>query len=191
MTTKLTQHPDTLLPFYVNGTLSAAQKAEVLQHLETCERCWAEIKYLEKIRQHIKELTPAQPPGELGLRRLLRDVKREKTRKTPATWWKPAMAAAMLVIVLQAGLLLQHQDSSETYAPLGVTQSGIQISFKPTATEAQIRLLLNRVNARITDGPGALGVYRIELQNKTLTPEQYRTVLAQLRQQEIVLEVVP
>lgn len=191
MSNNIQEHPQSLLPFYVNGSLSLEQQAEIEQHLQVCERCREEIRFLNKLRQQVKHTTLATGPGELGLHRLLRDVKRDQSRVSVSRRWKPAMAAAVMVIVLQSVLLFRPQPVQQTYIPLGVQQTGIQITFQPTATEAQIREVLNRVHARIIDGPSALGVYQIELLDKQLTSQQREAIITRLRTQAIVQDVSP
>ena len=189
MNNEIQDHPETLLPFYVNDSLSPEQRAQVDQHVQDCDHCRDEIRFLTALRRQVKQTTTTASPGELGLRRLMRDVKREQSRRVVSRWWKPAMAAAIMVIVLQSALLFQQQHTQPTYIPLGGAESGLQITFQPTATEAQIRELLNQAHARIIDGPGALGVYRIQLLNQQLTPQQREAIIAQLRQQAIVQDV--
>ena len=191
MSSDIQDHPQSLLPFYVNGSLSLEQQTEIELHLQVCDHCREEIHFLNKLRQQVKRSTIAAGPGELGLRRLLRDVKRDQSRVIVLRWWKPAMTAAVLVIVLQSVLLLRPQPAQQTYAPLGVQQTGIQIIFQPTATEVQIRKVLNQVHARIIDGPSALGVYQIELLDKQLTSRQREATIARLRSQTIVQDVSP
>jgi len=189
MNINIQEHPDSLLPFYVNGSLTAEQNHNVEQHLQTCERCRNEIQFLAKLREQVKHAVSVQAPGELGLRRLMRDVKRGKTRSSMSRWYKPAFAAAILVIVLQTAVFLHQQSTPQTYTPLGTSQVGIQITFTPTASEAQIRALMNQVHARIIDGPGALGIYRIELLEKNLTVQQRQALIERLRAQQIVQDV--
>jgi len=191
MSINLQEHPDSLLPFYVNGSLTAEQYHDVELHLQACERCREEIRFLAKLREQIKQAAPVQAPGELGLRRLMRDVKRDKTRSAMARWYKPAIAAAMLVIVLQTAIFLHQQPARQSYTPLGEHQPGIQITFRPSATEAQIREILNQVHARIIDGPGALGIYHIELMEKNLNAQQRQILIDKLRAQAIVQDVSP
>jgi hypothetical protein len=192
MTTDL-KHPHHLLPFYVNGSLDKAQLQEVEQHLASCERCRNEVAFLRKLRDQVKQIKPEHSPAELGLRRLLRDIKQEQPLKRHMNWWRPALAAAMLVIVFQAGVFLHYKGSSDSYQQLGGTEPGIQVMFRPTASEAQIQKVLRASGAHIIDGPSALGIYRIELQIKVDTPEhrqQRAELIQQLRQHSDVIQAV-
>ncbi len=162
-------HPDELLSWYVNGTLEGPERARVEKHLESCRRCRDEAAWLARLREQIKAEGGADAPGELGLRRLMRQVRgsEAKPRARRLQWWQPALAAAVVVIVIQSVLLVKPWQEAETgIVPLGMQVSGavVQVEFAPTATEAQIREVLQAVDGIIVDGPGALGVYRIRLQ---------------------------
>ncbi len=83
----------------------------------------------------------------------------------------PALVLAMLVIVVQGGFLLhtvlpQAHDGAEVRSlPAGPSVEGrlFRVSFKPTATEADIRLLLIEVQGNIESGPGQLGDYYVRV----------------------------
>jgi Putative zinc-finger len=159
-------HPDDLLPWYANGTLAGEERARVEKHLESCERCRQELALMHALRSSVKELGAADAPGEFGRRRLMRDVK--SSRVGGQRWWRPVLAAAAVVIVVQTlalATLLWPREPAIT--PLGGNAvSGaalLQVRFTPTATEAEIRAALDEVNGTIVDGPGALGVYSVRV----------------------------
>jgi anti-sigma factor RsiW len=178
-------HPDELLAWYANETLELAERAIVDEHLKNCERCRDEVVFLRALRRGVKAVGETNAPGELGLKRLMRDV-----RARPATernWWRPALAAAAVVIVVQAALLATFWPRESGITPLGGTKRDgvVQIQFQPTATEAQIRALLQETGATLIDGPGALGVYRIVL-------DKPDPALTQLRaRNDVVKHVAP
>lgn len=160
------EHPDELLAWYVNGTLTAKEHHDVAQHLETCVRCQREIALLQTIRVQIKTDKP-DAPGAFGLNRLMRDIHRKET--TPAhkrNWWQPGLAAAAIIIVIQGIVLLNLFHQPAPITPLGEpsTQAVVlQVRFSPNATEQQIRDLLQKIHGTLVGGPGALGVYRVQL----------------------------
>jgi anti-sigma factor RsiW len=158
-------HPDLLLAWFVNGTLEASERAAVEEHLRGCARCRGEVTFLGVLRQGVKALSGAEGPGELGRKRLLRDVRSE--RRAARTWWRPALAAAAAVIVVQGIVLANLWTRDAAIVPLGgpgAVGAIVQVQFAPTATEAQIRGLLQEVGGTLIDGPGALGVYRVRVE---------------------------
>jgi len=156
-------HPDELLPWYANRSLAGAERDAVEAHLRECARCRAELEILGALREQVKRSAPAQVADEVGLRRLLRAVRREAAR--PRRRFALAAAAAV-VIVVQAGLIGWLATREAPFEPLGERAPAgvvLQLRFDPAATEAQIRALLEAHDAVMIDGPSALGVYRVRL----------------------------
>jgi len=172
---KRLDHPDELLPWYVNGTLAVGERQDVEAHLQSCERCRQEIAWLQNLRAQVKA-DAASSPGELGLHRLLREAKAEKSAaRQPRQWWRPALAAAAVLIIIQSAVLINLLNRPAAITPLGgPVAEGIvlQVKFAPNATETQIRELLQKTGATFIDGPGALGVYRLRLEDVTATQDQ-------------------
>ncbi len=159
---------DELLPAYVNGTLSAEQRSAVETYLADHPDARAEVEWLRELRSGMRDLPLENAPGELGWQRLRRNLPKEVPSAAPRTsrWWKPAMAAAALIIVVQAALLAGLRPSADGFQPLSGPVGGdriIQIQFQPTATEAQIRQLLQQVDGQLVDGPSAIGLYHVRI----------------------------
>lgn len=186
------EHPDELLPWYANGSLKPQERAQVEHHLQACARCRAQVEFLAAVRRQIQS-EPLQAPDELGLRRLLRTVRAQADRRR--SWWRPALAAAVLVILAQTALLVSLWPGSESrITPLGAPPGEgvlIQVQFAPQATEAQIRALLGEIRGEIVAGPGALGVYRIRVEGVDASgSEEVESIVARLRRQDdLVLHV--
>ncbi len=192
-------HPEELLPWFVNETLSTEERHSVEQHLDTCPQCQQEIELLQKMRTHVKEIH-TESPGEFGLNRLLSTVRNDRTaseapQQTSSQWWKTAFAiAASLIIFIQAGLLIDTWYISKPMVPLsGPQENGIvlQVSFTPTTTEAQIREVITAVHGRFIDGPSSLGIYRIRLDDTENSSKATvdRTIQHLRQKTEIILHI--
>jgi anti-sigma factor RsiW len=165
---KSEQHLDELLPWFANRTLGDVERREVEAHLATCERCRGELAWLESLQRDVAEHEFAQAPGEFGLNRLLQNVRQRPRFAARHRWLAPALAASLAVVVLQGVVLVQLWTRPETIAPLGrktLDADVLQIRFNPRATEADIRDALQAVGASLIDGPGALGIYRVQLES--------------------------
>jgi anti-sigma factor RsiW len=158
-------HPDDLLAWYVNGTLDGAERGAVETHLRACQRCRDEVTFLGALRQGVKATGTVSSPGELGWMRLRRDA-RAQTRASRFRWQPALAAAAAVLIVLQAAILVNFWPREAPITPLGATKPDgivLQVRFRPNATEAHIRELLQQTGGTLIDGPGALGVYRVRI----------------------------
>lgn len=159
-------HPDELLPWYANGTLAGAELEAVEAHLRGCARCRAEVELLGELREKVKQSAPVAVPDEVGLQRLLREARRSRLAH-PHRWLRPALAAAVAAIVVQAALIgWLWTTRAPVMEPLGEgTPAGVvlQVRFDPAAPEARIRAFLQDHDAVVIDGPSALGVYRVRL----------------------------
>jgi hypothetical protein len=172
---KTDTHPDELLTWYVNGTLELSARVAVEQHLTDCARCRDEVVFLRALRHGVKAVSGSDVPGELGLKRLLREVRGTPAPKS-STWWKPALAVAALLIVVQGTLLSIFWPQDATITPLGghATEGVLQVQFHPNTTEAQIRRLLTEEKATFVDGPSALGIYQIRAERLQPTLDELR-----------------
>ena len=122
---------------------------------------------------------PAQPvrlqvtPLEMAMRRLKTQI-RIRADSAIAWWQKPmvgVLAAAM--IVTQMGLLAAVVKQMDQVTPVTESVSPasgapsldgmkvLTIVFKDSASLLDVRTLIDNVQGRVIDGPGALGVWRV------------------------------
>jgi len=169
-----------LLPWYVSGTLSTAERREADEHLAQCSSCREELAQLRliatrvraaaaaeesapdifpQVKSRLPALPPALPPARRtwiaeGLRRLF----------SPS--WVPA--TALVLLLAQSGALIWSWQRTEDRAPvasrgLGSPTTHVNVTFEPTATEQQLREVLQDAHARVVGGPTSGGVYRVEI----------------------------
>lgn len=165
-----------LLPWLHNGSLDGREE-ELARELEDSQEGFgvAEKQFDDALRSILKQQA-VYSPGEFGWHRLQQDISKlpvEKPRAAKSTkWYKPAMAAAIFLIIIQGGFIMYTLQEPVTYTQLGQQRTYsvvLQIEFQPDATEERIRSLLSMVDGRLIDGPGAIGIYRVALD---LSPEQ-------------------
>lgn len=164
-----------LLPFYLNGTLSADENNKVAEALAQDEALQAELSLLKNIQHQIKTQEFQQSPGELGLKRLQRDITKsvqaqQQNNTTTSRFWPLTAAAACLIVILQTGYMISNSTSNSTLSPAGGTSllnavPTHSVTFIPSAQEQDIRTLLLSLNATIVAGPSALGVYKLHIRN--------------------------
>lgn len=160
-------HPQDLLPWYVNGSLSDVERRQVETHLQQCADCRAEVGFLQSLGKVVREDTDTVP-AEFMWHRLQRDMRRggNAAARDGRRWWLPSLAAAALVVIaIQGVALFNLQQQTGGYQLAGKALGGtvLQAKLVPAATEKQIRDALAVANAEIISGPSAAGVYRVRL----------------------------
>jgi len=181
---------DELLPFYVNGTLSEADRAWVEDYLRQHPGAAAELHWYESLQTKLREDLPPVS-SEIGLERAIQRIRKEGsapqlTRRaagpslvdrlrdffasiTPQAVLRPALAGALAVVALQAVVIVQmadEDDATQLRAIQGsLAEKGpyVKVNFKPDAREADIRLLLVEVHGSLAAGPGQLGDYYVRI----------------------------
>ncbi len=176
---------DKLLPWHINNTLSPEEQAEVIAYLGAGgKEAEAELQLLQKMAEQSLQSSSVLSPGELGWKRLQQQIRAERKQDEPMqpkvdspTWYKPALAAALAIIVVQGALLLGNKSGSgdDLYQPLSSSQAQtplLQVQFSPAATAQQMRELLRAARVTIVDGPSAAGIYRLKATPATLAATQ-------------------
>ena len=181
---------DELLPFYVNGTLNAEDRAWVDDYLREHPGAAAELRWYQSLRTRLQEDAPAVS-SEVGLDRAIQRIRTEgptpvlPRRAAAPGWWerardfvasvvpqpvlRPALAAALAVVALQAVVIVQMAGEDESSQLRSVPGSAVEqgpylkLNFKPDAREADIRLLLVEVQGTLAAGPGQLGDYYVRV----------------------------
>jgi hypothetical protein len=188
---------DELLPFYANGTLSAADRDWVDTYLREHPSARAELQWYESLQSRLREDVPAVS-SEIGLDRTMQRIRSEKrvSQAAPAVsapsafarlrdWvagiipqpmLRPAFGAALAVVVIQAGviggLVANRDDDSEIRAmkASAVVEKGpyLKLNFKADARETDIRMLLVEVHGSLAAGPGQLGDYYVRVPDQPI-----------------------
>jgi hypothetical protein len=168
-----------LLPFYVNGTLEEFESQFVEQALAENEDLYQEYSFLKVLHTNVQN-DEASSPGELGLKRLQRELKKEQSSHTLLNQgnhqpvvnnrWKMTAMAACLMLVIQTVFYFSVDPDSDVYTAAGGGTPAIEnnryvvsVTFVPSVTEQQIRDLLLETKATIIGGPTALGVYQLSI----------------------------
>jgi len=182
-----------LLPWFVNGTLAAAEAAPVAAHLAECSRCQADAAALAAVRAVPIDVDAggSVERGWAGLRSRLDGRPTETKRSRDRPWWKPslqlALAAQAVVMLALVGALIATTARNEPYRALGSAPAAIEANalavFRADATEQQMREALRAAGARIVGGPTISDAYLLRMAD--LQPDS----LARLRAQPGVLRV--
>lgn len=200
----MTENPkdlEQLLPFYANGTLEGQEKIEVEKRLEEDETFRLELDYLKALRKQIQQDVPSSSPGELGLARLNKVLNEERDTteyENPANdnnIWRIAAIAAVVMLILSMGVQvftpLTNTDSYVTASGNSgqASQQVLQVFFKDTTPEGQLRALLIKEKLTIIEGPTELGFYRLA-PRKMLSDEELSSLIKRLSATDAVEEAL-
>jgi len=211
---------DELLPFYVNGTLSNADRAWVDGYLSEHPAAAAELNWYQSLQTKLREDVPAVS-SEVGLERALRRIRTEgpapqsaRRAAAPSTlerlrdWFstivpqpvlRPAFAGALAVVALQTAVIVQlvvdrDDESNQIRAIQGsVVDKGpyLKVNFKGDAREADIRMLLVEVHGSLAAGPGQLGDYYVRIPAQQLAAVTDRLKASGIVDDVAVVDALP
>jgi hypothetical protein len=180
---------DELLPFYVNETLDEADRAWVDDYLREHPKSAAELQWYRSLQETMQRDMPPVP-AEIGLDKVMARIRAERAPSraakaapgfgerlreffasiTPQPMLKPALAAALAVVVVQGfvigNLVTKTDESSEIRAVKPtVVEAGpyLKVNFKADAREADIRMLLVEIDGSLAGGPGQLGDWYVRI----------------------------
>lgn len=180
-----------LLPWFVNNTLTQHDRQFVQQYLAEFPESALELAATQTLRQSIRENTPtiAADVGFDNLMTRIAQDKAAKARAPAQTslldklshffagfQMRPAYMAAACVMLVQAGIIGmliqkagQENADSDRYATYRSVPNGhgsmavplLRLTFKPEATEKEIRELLIDIGGAIVGGPSQFGDYLV------------------------------
>ena len=150
-----------LLPFWINGSLSADEAAEVAAAVAANPALADEAAFLRALRDRMQAEPPGYSPGEIGLARLKRQLAPQTAPR------RVSLATAAAVALIAAGLgfaaqtLLRPAPVEYIQASGGTDGPALLVAFQPTAPAQAISQALLAEGLTILDGPSALGLYRL------------------------------
>ena len=169
-----------ILPWYVNGSLTGAERTRVDTHLKECLSCRREFAALKILATHTA-LPIHEDECEAALRRLTQRLDRVPSRPRHLPW------AAAATLVLTTGLISWLADNAQAStawlrnagysmrtadaARPGLGGPQVRLAFDDDITERQLRSLVLGVGAAVVEGPTPQGIYTLEFSRSTAMDE--------------------
>ncbi|MBX3235543.1 MAG: zf-HC2 domain-containing protein [Nitrospiraceae bacterium] len=207
-------HPTALLlPWYVSGTLKDQERLAVEHHLADCDACRREMEELKALRLPMRDAFAATPAPAPRLKTAVMAKIQSAREDRPASnsqpaalpvgetleqWfrnlfaprWMPTLAATLLVgqlllLLWSAGQQSPLPPSTISTRAVAPVSTKVQILFQESVTEAQIRRIVQGLQGRIVDGPGADGRYTVEV--GPAVADQVDARIQSLRQQSKII----
>lgn len=210
-----------LLPWLANGRLTAAERAEVEEHVRACADCAREVAWQQLMCQTLAEPDRVSYAPGPSLRKLFeridgrpdgraartappaRPVRRSDPPARAA--WRPvglSWAAGLVLVVGLAALLAPtaYRWSQPLYAThtaaVPATPDVLHIAFQRSLTIGEVEELLHTAGARVVEGPDATGIFGVTPVGsapgaRAMSPPQMRALAARLRTDARVRWVEP
>ncbi len=157
---------------YMQDKLDPADRAAFEAEIASDSALAAEVAALKAVRQEFGSKTV---PGEraAGWQRLSAAIAAQQplatndNRPVRLSLWQAAAAAVVAVVMWQVAAVPLLQDEPETYRTVTETVAGpgLQVVFAEDATAGEITAVLREVGGTVTDGPSALGIWRVSFED--------------------------
>lgn len=164
-----------LLPWYVNGTLSAAEHEEIRDHLRQCLACNAALREEQTLKGLIGRQAQAGVEAQHGLATLLQRIDAAKrpgrTVSLASPVWRYGLAAAVGGLVVW-GLITfsdaptrvgQDAEFSTLSSATPSASNHIDLVFEDEPDAASVDAFVAEIDATIISGPSDIGRYTVEI----------------------------
>jgi anti-sigma factor RsiW len=156
---------DEALIAYVRGTLPRQDADRIEAEAGRNPELAADIALTRGIAAALDEQARESAPGPLGWARLSRALDAETARpeRVRRPVWQLAASAAAAVLLWQA-VAIPILTERPGYAPVTEQPAddfSVAVAFAPATTEQAIRTLIRDIDARVSDGPSAIGLWRL------------------------------
>jgi hypothetical protein len=181
-----------LIPWCVNGTLSADEMSGAEQHFAACADCKAELELQRALQSQLLDGDPVMIAPQSAWQKMTERLDNEDEalargyfkiglQDTKAWRWTVA-AQALLILGLttvvwqqarspdapnadaaQSDAMLQPRYETLTTKPEMAPEGAVRVVFRHDATLAEVNALLRGLSTHIVAGPSEAGVYMLAL----------------------------
>lgn len=169
-----------MIPAYLNGALSDAEREEVDKLAAQNPEVAADIEFQRKLKEAVKPSDTEFAPGELGWAKLSKAIQETQVETVAANdnprqlkFWRYAAAILAVAVIGQAGMIgtMMSGDKPDaqyvTVSETPLLDNSIKLSFKSDVTTIEMTSILTEINGNIVSGPSALGLYDVAFKSKS------------------------
>jgi len=177
-----------LLPWLVNGSLSADEAERGEGHLAVCEECRTEVDAERRLAAAIESMPINSDAAWERIEQRLEAQPQVDLSRAAGVWRKRvpfgwavisplAAAAAVAVLIINVP---SRQPTEPLYRALGASEisrpANLVVQFQPATRVSAMQAALQSVDARLTDGPTATGAYllRVDQSKRELALKRLR-----------------
>lgn len=209
------------LPFYLNGGLGETEHTWMQQYLSEHPSEAAELQFDRLLKSSLVHQLPEYAPDtglkafmarvrsepekskQGGFFDAFRQFMQHSKNLFGSLIPDPKWAMASVLLIAQAGIIavllsnktetaLSEQAQWRTPTKLPEFHGPVlQITFKPSATEAEMRLLLVKISGVIVGGPGQLGNYLVKVPNGKMEAAENQVRTSSFVESAQVLQELP
>ena len=127
-------HPTESISAYLDGELSAKERAELMAHISSCGRCAADLEGIQRVRAAVRSLPVVEVPDDL-LGDLDGNSDVVPLHRNKGIWM--GAAAALIALVVAVAALFTPQPSSVSVDELS-SRFGARASLDPAFGPAKV-----------------------------------------------------
>lgn len=174
-----------LMPWYVNGTLTDAEGAAFDAHLAICDHCAAACEQERTLARAVASETAAVPDAAIALAELEAGHDFERARgwlpRLRSQWATQAplmrglalaQTAAIAVLAIMIIVIMNTASPLASYRTVSDTPStssaSFAVVFDPQTPQAAITALLEQHHVQIIAGPNAGGAYTLAVEENAV-----------------------
>jgi hypothetical protein len=181
-----------LLPWLVNGTLDAAERDAVEQHVRSCIVCRRELKEQRHLKAAVSDQPTIHVSAHAGLAELDRrlDAKPARGAREWGGWYAAlqpfalATAAGIALLAFLLWLTPLPEMGADRYTTLatepGSSPELIDVVFAQQTTAAEMAALLEEIDGEIVAGPSDIGRYSVRIASGRVSDAQLLRVIDRL-----------
>ena len=181
-----------LLPWFVNGTLSGAEREGVEAHVRACIACRRELKEQQRLYGAVRARRTADVSAEAGFDRLDRSIdeaaparRRWTTRYATAVPFAIAAAAGVAVLAVLLWFTPLPELANGEYSTLATQPASeallLDVVFAEDTTAVEMQQLLADIGGEIVAGPSKLGRYSVRVADGARLTDVLRVLAADPR----------